>query len=138
MAVYKKTCETGRVYYGSTKNDIDVRLNKGHYKTTCEDFINPKTEILEYIEDDIERYERELYYITNYECVNIKGKGRTHTNKEYYELNKERINESRLKSEEKNKVWIKFNCDICGRETNKKHYKRHCKSVYHQRYVKDQ
>ena len=49
MSVYKKTCETGKVYYGSTGNDISVRENKGHYHCSCRDFINPKMEVLEYI-----------------------------------------------------------------------------------------
>ena len=133
MSVYKKTCESGKVYYGSTKNDIEVRLNKGHYKTTCKDFINPKTEILEYIEDDTERYERELFYIKNFECVNKKGKGFNH--EEWRKNNRDKIKNNRIKSEQKNEVWVKIKCDICGRETNKKHYKRHCKSAYHQRYL---
>lgn len=136
MAVYKKTCETGKVYYGSTKNHIDIRLNKGHYKTTCKDFINPKTEVLEYIEDDKERYEKELYYIRNFECVNKMGKG--FNDKEWRKNNRDKLKNNRIKSEQKNEVWVKFKCDICGRETNKKHYKRHCKSAYHQRYVTDQ
>ena len=131
MSVYKKVCsETGRVYYGSTKNDLSIRLNKGHKNCTCQDFVNPETTIIESISDDKLRYERELYYIRNFECVNKSGKGITFTPKEYYQQNKERIKEQQKKSQEKCKVWEKFPCPLCGKLTNKKHIKRHQRSNY--------
>ena len=71
MSVYKKTCETGKVYFGSTGNDIQIREKKGHYNCSCKDFINPVMEVLEYIDDPKLRYERELYYINTFDCVNV-------------------------------------------------------------------
>ena len=126
MSVYKKTCETGLIYYGSTKHDIKVRKSKGHYNCACKDFINPKMEVIEYIEDDKLRYERELYYIRNFPCVNIIGKG--FDRNEWYKTNKDKLKANRLRSEEKCKVWVKFPCEICGKLTNKKHIKRHQQS----------
>ena len=129
MSVYKITCETGKVYYGSTNNDIDTRTNKGWYHCACKDFINPKVEVIEKVEDTTQLYERELHYIRNYECVNVSGKG--FDRKKWNAENKEKREQYRLKSEMNCQVWVKFNCDVCGRETNKKHYARHCKSKYH-------
>ena len=129
MSVYKITCETGKVYYGSTNNDIDVRKNKGWYHCACRDFINPKVEVIEQVEDPTKLYERELHYIRNYECVNVSGKG--FDRNKWNTDNKELLKQYRIKSEMKTQLWVKFNCDVCGRETNKKHYKRHCESKYH-------
>jgi hypothetical protein len=128
MSVYKKTCETGLVYYGSTGNDIKIRENKGHKNCTCENFINPKMEVIEYINDPKLRYERELYYIRNFPCVNIDGKG--FDRQKWIDNNKEKRRQYHLKSVEKCKVFEKFKCDNCGRETNKKHIKRHMKTAY--------
>jgi len=127
MSVYKKTCETGKVYYGSTGNDISVRENKGHYHCTCKDFINPKMEVLEYIEDPDLRYQRELYYIRNFPCVNKMGK---FNHKEWRDKNKDKLYEYRIKSEKKCNIWEKFKCPNCDKLTNKKHMKRHMKSEY--------
>ena len=128
MSVYKKTCETGLIYYGSTGNDIKVREQKGHYNCSCKDFINPVMEVLEYVDDPVLRYKRELYYIRNFECVNVDGKGFNH--KEWRDKNPEKLKACRLKSEEKCKIWEKFKCPNCDRETNKKHLARHQKSAY--------
>jgi len=129
MSVYKLTCETGKVYYGSTNNDLETRKNKGWYHCACKDFINPKMELIENVDDESKLYERELYYIKNFECVNISGKGIDM--KEYYAKNKQIMKQNRIRSEIKCKYWDKFECEICGRMTNKKHYKRHCKSEFH-------
>ena len=129
MSVYKITCESGKVYYGSTNNDIETRKSKGWYNCACKDFINPKIELIESVDDESKLYERELYYIRNFECINISGKG--FNRNDWYVKNKERVTEYRKKSEDKRKVWDKFECEICGRMTNKKHYARHCKSEFH-------
>ena len=111
MSVYKKTCgKTGRIYYGSTGNDIKIREEKGHYKCSCGDFVNAKMEVLEYIEDKQLRYERELYYIRNFECVNISGKGR---DPEYREKNKEKINESIHKNRKRIYEEKLHDCTLC-------------------------
>ena len=71
MSVYKLTCaETGKIYYGSTGNSISRRKCSGWNTCECKDFINPKLEVLEHIEDKEERLKREDYYILNFDCVN--------------------------------------------------------------------
>ncbi len=86
MSVYKLTCaETGKIYYGSTGNDIKKRENKGWYKCSCKDFINPKLEVLEHVEDETERLIRENYYIENFDCVNV-NRSVGLTQKEYAKL----------------------------------------------------
>tara|TARA_R110002167_G_scaffold308098_3_gene512848 strand:- start:20 stop:421 length:402 start_codon:yes stop_codon:yes gene_type:complete len=116
------------VYYGSTGNDIKIRENKGHYNCSCKDFINPTMEVVEYIDDPKLRYERELYYIRNYPCINVCGKGfdiKTY-HKEYgkrdYVMEKNRIKEQKRQE--------RYNCPNCNRLTNDKHIKRHMKSSY--------
>lgn len=76
MFVYKLVCsETNKVYYGATSHTIKHRKDKGHYHCSCRDFINPTISIVEKCNSIEEMYERELYYIKNFECVNRLGKG---------------------------------------------------------------
>ena len=71
MSVYKLTCsETGKIYYGSTGNPINVRQNKGWSNCACKDFVNPEIEEIEHIEDKHDRLMKENEYIMNNECVN--------------------------------------------------------------------
>ena len=109
MSVYKLTCaETGKVYFGSTGHDINHRRSKGWYHCTCKDFINPKMEVLEHIEDTTERLNKELEYIQNNDCVNKSGKGLDKSpeakarKKEADTLYAKRIIEEK-----------KFYCDLC-------------------------
>ena len=71
MSVYKITCETGKVYYGSTGNTLKRRKEQGWYNCACKDFINPVVEELHSIEDKSKRLLKENYYIDNFKCVNI-------------------------------------------------------------------
>lgn len=72
MIVYKLTCSTGRVYYGSTSKALKVRANKGWYNCACCDFDIIKMEVIEEIDGDNKQLllERESYYIENFVCVN--------------------------------------------------------------------
>ena len=113
--IYKITCETGKTYYGSTKQTLKKRLSghkcKNNY-CSSKDFINPKMELLETCEKEQQK-QRESYYIRNFECVNKKIDDRKR--KEWYEKNKE-------KEKERNKIWYKNNKEIQN-ENTKKWYK---------------
>ena len=129
--IYKLTCETGKIYYGSTNRDIKVRLleHKRHKKNTCKDFINPNIELLETCEKEQQK-ERERYYIKNFECVNYKQPGRHWKDndelhkikrKEYYEKIKNKVCESRK---------VKIICE-CKTIVSKGHLVRHKKTKKH-------
>ena len=88
--IYKLYCLTsGLVYYGSTINPIQVRLN-GHIQkptTASEQIIknsNYKMELLEELEfeNKVDLLNREKYYILNNECINKNVPLRT--TKEWY------------------------------------------------------
>ena len=70
MLVYKLTCASGKVYYGSTKDTLQNRAKKGWYNCTCCDFYNAKMEVVEVVEKAKNLLKREAYYISNFECVN--------------------------------------------------------------------
>lgn len=92
--IYKITCETGKIYYGYTTQNLKKRLNQHkHSKCKCKDFINPKIELLEICKKE-EVKEKEGYYIRNFECVNKCIPGRTHkiAQSEWHIRNKERRN----------------------------------------------
>ena len=118
MSIYKKICsETGRVYFGSTKNNIKVRENKGHYNCTCKDFINP---IIVVIEDASnltkkERLKRERYYIENFSCVNRNIPTRTpkETRQATYLKNKEKRIEDTKRFYKKVINEKRFYCGLC-------------------------
>jgi len=71
MSVYKVTCETGKIYYGSTGSTLKRRKAQGWYKCACKDFINPTIEELHAIKDKKERLLKENYYVVKFECVNF-------------------------------------------------------------------
>lgn len=125
MFIYKLTCETGKVYYGATKNQPKYRRGKGHYHCSCKDFINPKIEIIEKCETIEDLFIREKWYIQNNECVNINGSIKDL--KEYYKLKTReyRKNNPQKVKETNAKYLEKIECNICGKETSKKHIKRH-------------
>jgi len=148
--IYKMTCETGKVYIGSTVKPLKKRLciHKGKYNV-CEtkDFINPKIELIESYPCETKQQllwrEREL--IEKNECVNKlrpiitdeekhinKKKSRTawdNRNKEmlkdkkshWYQENKERINQ-------------KFKCE-CGSNFIYRNKVQHLKTKKHQAFV---
>jgi len=111
--------QTTNVYYGSTDETLDRRLQKhkagytmylkgnNHYITSYEliqydDAYIELVEIVEY-EDKEELKKREGYYIQNNECVNKHIAGRIRTPKEYYEDNKEHSSLKMKKWYENNK-----------------------------------
>jgi len=116
MSVYKLTCtKTGLVYYGSTKNPLNVRKNKGWYHCSCKDFVNPTMECVEKVDNLNNLLIREDYFIRNNECVN--------KNKAVY--NKEDQKKKRLEHKEDKKEYDKkyskkivslkkYHCSLCN------------------------
>tara|TARA_R110002012_G_scaffold59131_1_gene154456 strand:- start:16 stop:462 length:447 start_codon:yes stop_codon:yes gene_type:complete len=142
ISIYKLTCKTGKIYYGSTTTELKVRLS--HHKTekrkiSCNSkgFIDPKIELLETCEKEQQK-ERESYYIRNFECVNKvipdrkvdewkkdnMDKLRIIANKSYHKR-KEKINEQRKE---------KITCE-CGTITNKGHLARHKRTDKHKKLI---
>ena len=131
ISIYKLTCKTGKIYYGSTTTELKVRLS--HSKG----FIDPKIELLETCEKEQQK-ERESYYIRNFECVNKvipdrkvdewkkdnMDKLRIISNKSYHKR-KEIINEKRKE---------KITCE-CGTITNKGHLARHKRTDKHKKLI---
>ncbi len=73
--IYKLTCETGKIYIGSTSRTLNKRLQEHKsLKNNCssKDFINPSIELLEEIEtenrEELRKKERE--YMEKIICVN--------------------------------------------------------------------
>ena len=117
MSVYRLTCnKTGDIYYGSTKNTIEFRRSKGHYNCVCNYFFNPKLELVENCNLDI-LYERELFYIKNYPCINKKGKGFTPT-EEKIEHRKQQNMENRNKYVNEKRQYCKL-CDLAFQSPKK-------------------
>ena len=133
--IYKMTCETGKTYYGSTKQTLKRRL-KGHKdkkNCSCKDFINPKIELLETCEKEQQK-EREGYYVRNFECVNIYIPDRTV--KEWFKDNDITHKENQKKwyedNKEKRKKKIKCECGLMVSNaylTNHKKTKKHLKLI---------
>ena len=129
MFVYKLTCsETNKVYYGATKNTPEHRKSRGHYKCTCKDFVNPTIEIVEKCNSIEEMYEREKYFIQNFDCVNRNGKIIDKKAREQFYAQQYRLkNPEKIKQINKEQL-EPVECDICGKLTSKKHIARHKKS----------
>ncbi len=114
MSVYKLTCSaTNKIYYGSTKNSIETRRAKGHKYCSCGDFVTPKLELVEKVDDLSKLYERELYYIKNFECVNKNGKGGYFKTKEEIEETKKDRKEKQKQYNKKIKEEKRFYCKLC-------------------------
>lgn len=95
-----KSPQTNAVYYGSTAHPLNIRfsIHKSQYKKFLEGtlpYVCSSSKILHYKDafiELIEEYEcetkedlekRELHYILNNNCVNIKGKGATWTKDDF-------------------------------------------------------
>ena len=95
--IYKIYCdENDDVYYGSTTQDLSLRLrqHKSLKYTSREIMKNTyKIELVEEYPCETKKQlnERERYYIENYPCVNTQIPGRT--KKEHREQHKEEIND---------------------------------------------
>ena len=103
MSVYKLTCaETGKIYYGSTGNNMKRRKGSGWTSCECKNFINPILEVLDNIENKEERLLKENDYIINNECVNKKRAGKQDKVKQNKEIRIRIIEEKR------------FYCSLCN------------------------
>ena len=148
--IYKVTCETGKVYIGSTTKTLEYRFY-GHAENNngCEskDFINPKIELIESYpcETKEQLLWREREWFEKTECVNknkpiITDEERKISKKKYLKIwrdenklyhityrqeNKERLNETAKE---------KIQC-VCGIIVSKSHKARHLKSKKHQAFV---
>jgi hypothetical protein len=110
--IYKIVCnETNEVYYGSTTQKINERIlehkkkcrywkaGKYNYVTSFEiiERGNYKYELVEEVvyEDKKQLEERERYYIENNDCINknIPTRSNKEYMKEYYQANKDAIND---------------------------------------------
>ena len=158
ISIYKITCETGKIYYGSTKRTLEQRF-KEHYKggsmCNCKDFINPTIDLIETCNEE-ERKDIESYYIRNYECVNLyvpnrtkkeRQKNRNEKTKIWLKNNPEYRKEYQQKNKEKIKIWkteyeklnkekiekrrgAKYTCE-CGSVVRKDSKSRHEKTKKH-------
>ena len=170
--IYKITCnETEKIYIGSTTSTLTKRFkrHKSNYKSWKNGKYNYTTSFKmfdEYGKEScnitlIENYPcdnnkelelREAYYIRNNNCYNKYIPGRTI--KEYYEENKEKINEQhkqynevnkkRIKEvmkkyyeDNKEKIKAKITCD-CGGKYTHNNKTTHFKTKKHQTYDKQQ
>ena len=119
MSVYKLTCsETNKIYYGSTKMTLEQRKSKGWYKCACKDFVNPKMECMETVDNLDELETRENDYILNNECVN---KNLAYSNQltrkirhdKWRAANKEKLNEKMKKYRAKVVEEKRYECKLC-------------------------
>ena len=129
--IYKMTCETGKVYYGSTKLTLKKRLrgHKDKKNCACKDFINPKMELLETCNEE-EKKDKESYYIRNFDCINKRIENRTREEwyNNYKEVHKENLKKWYIKN--KHKRQTKIICE-CGIEIMKSSYIKHSKTKKH-------
>ena len=148
--IYKMTCETGKVYIGSTSTPLKERLSRHkriHNHCVTKDFINPKIELIESYpcETKEQLLWREREWFEKTECVNknkpiITDEERKISKKKYLKIwrddnklyhityrqeNKERLNETAKE---------KIQC-VCGIIVSKSHKARHLKSKKHQAFV---
>jgi len=105
MLVYKLTCDSGKVYYGSTKDTLENRAKKGWYNCSCRHFYNSKMEVVEFVSNHCDLLKREAYYISNFDCVNktlpyTEGVKNPQYNKKY----RKKILDSR-----------KYTCSLCSK-----------------------
>lgn len=99
MYIYKIECNiTGDVYYGSTKRLSQRKCQHRHSNSGLKVSSNKITDrgnytfkIIEECKEE-ERREREQYYISNFDCVNIRNAKRLITKKEYNRIDTNRRN----------------------------------------------
>jgi len=160
--IYKITCNiTGECYYGKSNSTEKLRLSAHRSKSNhsqSKQIIERGNYTFLIVEDNIEKdnlTEREHFYITNNECINItipwtKDTDKNERNKiqmnkmykdneefkkkqiknsnQYYHTNKEIINKKR------NEYIL---CE-CGLNLNKRNILRHHKTIKHQNYLSNQ
>jgi hypothetical protein len=159
--IYKITDNTNQnKYIGSTCKTLNQRLSKhkSNYKRFLKGIYNNvksfdilknndfKIELLEKcnIKTKQELLARERFYIVNNNCLNknIPGnydKGCQQYHKEYYNDNKEKLNNchKEYNANNKDKLQQKFICQ-CGGNYTYAHKSTHLKSNKHQNYLKSQ
>ena len=119
MSVYKLTCsETNKIYYGSTKMTLKERKGKGWYHCACKDFINPKMDCMETVDNLDELEIRENHYILNYECVNKNVAYSTQLTRKIRSdrwrlANKEKLNDTVIKYRAKVIEEKRHECKLC-------------------------
>ena len=131
--IYKITCESGKVYIGSTIMKLNKRFSVHKCKNSLnhcitKDFINPKIELIELFscETKEELLWKEREWIEKTDCVNyvrpiITDDERKAKNKEYKQKqeNKAKINEGQKKYRQKEENKTKIN------ERQKKYRQEH-------------
>ncbi len=159
--IYKVTCETGKVYIGSTVRKLDYRFSQ--HKTNdndcaSKDFINPKIELIESYpcETKQQLLWREREWFEKTECVNKhrpiitdeeKIQYEKEAGKSWYQRNKGYIPAYRKKNKEKTDAYDKayyekikhkrkekITCE-CGKIVSKGNKPRHLKTKKHQAFV---
>jgi hypothetical protein len=159
--IYKiVSSQTDKVYIGSTTKDKLCQRMAGHrgsYKSYLKDEHNYITsfEIIKHEDAKIilieafpcnnsdELHARERYYIENTNnCVNkqVPSSNKKESDKRYYEMNKEQINEKNKEYYENNKEQIntqrneKLFC-VCGGQYTRRNKAQHEKSKKHSLYI---
>ena len=165
--VYKIHCRiTGEDYYGSTKNDMKVRLwghkqMKGCSSKQIIERGDYEVVELEHVDDD-QLLVRERHYITTYPCVNKKSPFRTEEedklyyqewakqhkdelkqyNQEYRQTHYDKLREQHRKYQRENKEKLKaqqsqlYTCQ-CGVKSWWGNKKRHERSKFHLDFIKN-
>lgn len=133
--IYKIICsETNRIYYGSTTQKLNHRLNdhkakrKNPDRCMTKDFVEPKIYLVENVDCDNKKdlFIRENYYIDNFECVNRCRAFRSKDdvkqyNKQYLKVRKEKYYLTNHETIE---------CE-CGTVVKKVSYKHHLTTNKH-------
>jgi len=163
--IYKMTCETGKVYIGSTVSSLNRRLAQhktNHNVCVTKDFINPKIELIESYpcETKPQLLWRERELIEKTDCVNKYKPIRADLEREerakeyktlYYQENKERAKEYKTLYYQENKERAKAYSVVyrqenkerinqkfnceCGGKFTNDHKARHLKTKKHQAFV---
>jgi hypothetical protein len=127
--IYKIICsETNRIYYGSTTQKLNHRLNhhtakrKSGRNCLTRDFVEPKIYLVELVECDNKKdlLLRENYYIDNFECVNKKRAFRSKEDKKQY--NKEYLKVRKQKYHLTNNETIECECGTIVKKVSYKHH----------------
>lgn len=161
--IYKITStQLTKCYVGSTVSPLSIRFSQ-HKHRYLKGTENPSaTELMKYDDAKIELVEdypcgskkelfaREGHWIKELDCVNVKIAGRTRV--QYYQDNKQKINDNAKQYYQNNLVKMKqakkayyesnkdalenirgskIKCDICNREFRKDSISRHNKSKLH-------
>jgi len=142
--IYKLTNEDGRIYVGSTTQELKARIwhHKYHTSCACSDFNwdNVQSKVLEEGNGN-NRLIRERYHMEQYNCCN---KQRAYTTREedlkrcrdWYEKNREQQLQKVKEYRERNREQIrekrkeKITCE-CGAEVCRRDIARHRKTKKH-------